>query len=272
MKYKYFIFLLFIATYSNAQIAGYFGKRAVITYSNYFMIGFKGPGAINSAATTERSPTLNNVHCLNLEYVYKQNKMVCLSGQYLRTGIAYDNGKTSDSFFGDTFRSQSDYPYPGSYKYVGDYSKPALLRAVNFSLGIKRFRKGFIPPVGRYRKMEVLLLFEKIKYDYQNFGKPDPSYSYDGSHYILTPMGTGEYSYRNISFACTFGNQRVLNDKIVLDYGIRIAYGPALNIITLTAGDEFAKSTEHYYRRESNLRVAREQLVNFHLGIGFLAF
>lgn len=269
MKLVYSLLLVVSAFASNAQIAGYFGKRCVIGYSNYFMIAPKGPGPLNANPADEASPTLNNVHCLNLEYVYKERKMVCVSGQYLLTGVAYSNGTTNGTFFGEMFGNEDQYPYPGGYKYAGNFSKPALLRSFNLSLGIKTFKKGFIPPVGRYRKLEVLMFFEKIKYDYQNFAHADPN-DYDLT--VKGSLGKGEYSYKNVAFACTFGYQRILNDKISLDYGIRFAYTPALNIITIAAGDEYTTNVTAYFRRESNLRIAREQLINVHLGIGFLAF
>lgn len=271
MKLRFSLIFIVAVLFSNAQISGYMGKRCVISYSNYFMIGFKGPGPFNSAPADESSPTLNNANCLNFEYAYKQNKMVCISGQYIGTGIAYNDGKTNGSFVGDLFTSTSDYPYPYNHKYVGDYSKPASLRSINFSIGLKTFKRGFIAPVGRYRKMEVLIMFEKLKYDHAHFAQQDPNSS-DPQNYIISDFGTGQYSFKNIAFAYTMGKQRILYDKIVLDYGIRFAYSPALNIITLAAGDEYATSTDSYFRRTCNLRMATEQLINFHLGIGFLAF
>ena len=80
-----------------------------------------------------------------------------------------------------------------------------------------------------------------------------------------------EYSYNNVSVAYTVGKQRILGDKIVLDYGLRFAYTPAANIVTL-AGFDTVKDIEDYYRRESRMRMFRQQLINFHVGIGFLAF
>jgi len=269
MKTKCLLLFLSISFLSNAQVPGYMGKRAVIGYSNYFMLGFKGPGPNNSASADDASFTLNNAHCLNFDYAYKQRKMVCLSAQYIRTGLAYDKGIQNDydlwdfASSGTSSYSTVEYPYPGETKYVGSFSKPALLTSVNMGIGVKMFKNGFIAPTGRYRKLEVVLLFEKLKYDSQNFSTVDDT---------LKVLGKGEYSYKNIAFAYTMGKQRILNDKFVLDFGIRFAYTPAMNIITIAAGDEFANNVESYFRRASNLRMARQQLVNFHLGIGFLAF
>lgn len=243
------------------------GKRAVVGYSNYFMFGFKGPGPIQSGYLDEYSFTLNNAHCLNFEYAYKQRKMVCFSGQYIRTGVAYDRGGHDGFLDAASYR---EYPYPDGARYGGDFSKPALLTSTNLGIGVKTFKSGFIAPVGKYRKIEMLLMFENITYDKDNFKKS--SSIDDPSQDTLVTLGVGKYSYRNVSFSYTFGRQRVIKDKIVLDYGIRFAYMPALNIITLAAADEYVNDVEKYFRRQSNLRLARQQLVNFHLGFGFLAF
>lgn len=136
---------------------------------------------------------------------------------------------------------------------------------------MKRYKRGFLAPVGLYRKFEAVFIFEKLKYDYQNFAIPDQNSGNYPYASIKDPLGEGEYKFFNMSFACTFGKQTALNDKFVLDYGIRLAYCPALNIITLAAADEYSRATG-YFRRESNLRVAKQQLVNIHIGIGFLAY
>lgn len=266
MRLRYFLLFLFVATLSNAQVSGYMGKRFVIGYSNYFMLGLRGPGPNNSGPMDESSFTINNAHCLNLEFAHKQRKMICLSAQFIRTGIAYDRGGHDNFINGASYR---EYPYPEGVRYGGSYSKPALLTSKNISLGIKYFKSGLIAPVGRYRKLEILMLFETIKYDYRNFYKQVDSEPVNDTLYTL---GKGEYKYKNIAIVYTIGKQRILKDKFVLDYGIRFAWSPALNIVTLTGGIDDSPNIETYYRRQSNLRIAKEQIVNIHIGIGFLAF
>ena len=256
--------MLFVSS-SDAQVSGYMGKRFTIGYSNYFMAGFKGPGPNRSSPSDEVSFTINNTHCLNLEYAHKQRRMVCLSGQYLRTGIAYDRGRGNEFLSG----SPSDYPYPEGTRYGGSFSKPVLLTSINIGLGVKFFKSGFLAPTGRYRKLEVLMMLESVKYDKDNFLK---SVNGNLTQDTLYTLGVGEYKYKNVSFVYSFGKECILNDKIVLDYGVRFALTPQVNIITLMASDEFINSTEDYFRHQANMRITREQLVNFHIGIGFLAF
>lgn len=264
MKNKFLIFLIIISSSVFSQVPGYMGKRLIVGYSNYFMVGFKGPGPINAVPSNENSLTLNNVHCLNFEYAHNQHKMLCFSGQYLRTGIAYNNGLSGGPF---DLRNIGDYPYPNSCKYVGNYSTPALLTSFNIGIGIKSFKHGYLAPVGKYDKFEFLFLFEKIKYDYKNFVQSD---NY-GSTDIPYPLGTGEYSYKNFAIVYSFGRQKVLNDKIVLDYGLRVSYTPLFNIFSAVQMND-ASTIEEHFKYETRSRIFREQLFNLHVGIGFLAF
>ncbi len=242
------------------------GKRAVLGYSNYFMPGIKGPGPNRSTYLDERSFTINNVHCLNFEYAYKERKQVCLSAQYMRTGVAYDRG-AHDGFLDAA--SSYEYPFPEGARYGGNYSKPALLTSFNIAIGMKAFKTGYIAPVGRYYKAEMLFMFEKLRYDNEHFMKPVDDEPQNDTLYTL---GTGEYSYRNFALTYTIGKQRVLWDKIVFDYGIRLALTPAMNIVSMASIGDHVNSVEIYYRRYSHSRVAHQQFVNIHVGIGFLAF
>ena len=266
MKLKILFFLFFISGSLLAQVPGYLGKRFMLGYSNYFMTAFKGPGPESASPSDEASFTINNVHCLNFEYAVNQHNMICFSGQYLRTGIAYDRGIHTGFF---NLSSSRDYPYLNTYKYGGNFEIPALLTSKNIGVGLKTFKRGFIAPTGKYNKFEVIFMFEKVKYDYQNFLKQD--FNNSSNKDIRSALGTGEYSYKNLSFAYTVGNQRILYDKIVLDYGVRFAYTPAYNIIIVVANRQFV-GIEDYYRQASQIRIFREQLINFHIGIGFLAF
>ena len=267
MKIKSIVLFLLLSAFSaNAQESGYLGERFVIGYSNYFFPGFRGPGPNAADPAGQSSFCLNNVNCLNVEYAYAERRMLCLSTQYLRTGIAYDNG-IHDGVFDAA--SSRDYPYPGGSKYGGDFSKPALLSSLNFGLGIKMFKRGFIAPVGRYKKIEFLFLLETVKYDNTNFRIVDPNNS---DETIAYTAGNGIYKYKNVAISYTIGNQRVLFDKLILDYGLRFAYTPGVNIISYVAETESVGDMSGVYRFASRTRIFREQLINIHIGLGFLAF
>jgi hypothetical protein len=257
MKIKSSILLITIAFSSNAQIAGYMGKRFAIGYSNYFFPGIKGPGPNEAELSDEQSPCFNTAHCLNLEYGIKQRTNMCLSIQYLKTGIAY-------------LHSYGDYPYPNDVRYGGNSSIPAQLRSINVGIGFKFFKKGFVAPVGGYRKIEILLLSEKVTYDKNHFFKENSSgYQSQETPYVA---GTGEYDYKNIAFSYTIGKQHMLSNILVLDYGIRFGVIPGGIFAMSLEDDSFNSSMESLYREKAWARIYRQQLINFHIGINFLAF
>ena len=115
----------------------------------------------------------------------------------------------------------------------------------------------------------MLILFENVKYDSKHFKK---SISSDPSEDTLFTLGKGEYSFKNICFVYTIGKQNIINDKFVLDYGLRFGWTPAANVVTIFSGEDFVNTTEQYFRHAVNMRIFRQQIFNFHLGIGFLAF
>jgi hypothetical protein len=265
MKRKILFFFLLIAAAANAQVAGYMGKRFTVGYSNYFFPGLKGPGPSTASWNDEPSATFNNVNCLNFEYVAKERTVPVLSLQYMRTGIAYYRSYDREFYQG------SEYCYPEQAAYKGNYSVPALLKCVNLGLGFKKFRRGSVAPVGGYQKFEFLLMFETVTYDNKHFVKRD-DYNYD-QDVVIPAMGTGEYKYRDFALVYTLGKQRVLFDKLVLDYGMRFAFAPP-GFGTALFGIGFAGNSnmESVYRSQSHARLFREQMLNIHLGLGFLAF
>jgi hypothetical protein len=267
---KIILFLAFtiVALIANAQVSGYLGKRFMIGYSNYFFPGIKGPGPRVASPADEYATTINNVSCLNVEYVYAQQRMVCFTAQYLRTGIAYNRGLAESPFDLD---GGSSYPYPDAANYVGDFYTPALLTSVNLGIGMKVFKQGYIAPLGRYRKFEFLFMMEKIKYDNTHFISANYYYGGSPSTPVLYTAGEGVYKYKNVSLTYTIGKQQTFFEKIILDYGIRFGCTPARNIISVLNGND-ALEISGYYRKETRKRIFREQLINIHLGIGFLAF
>lgn len=269
MKFKLLSLFVLISSISTSQVSGYLGKRFTVGYSTYFMIGLKGPGANSAAAKHLFSSTINNTHCLNFDYTIKQRKNICVTLQYFKTGIAYSKGEAG---FFVSEHGMGEYCYPDRVAYRGKFSVPAQLSSFNFGLGYKLFQKGCVAPVGKYQKFEFLLLFQKIKYDNKNFAMADPD-NFNNPDIPIAAYGLGEYTYRDVTLTYTIGKQRVLFDCIVLDYGLRIGLAPA-GVGAVVFDDFFydPSSIEELYKKESRKRVFRHQLINFHLGIGFLAF
>ena len=268
---KYNLIFIFVALFANsfAQVSGYMGKRFVVGYSSYLMFGPKGPGPISAAPRHLFSSTINNTHCLNFDYAIKQRINVCLSVQYFKTGIAYDKGK--EGFFVSE-SGTGEYCYPDRVAYRGNFGVPIQLSSVNIGLGYKLFHRGCIAPIGGYQKFEFLLLFEKVKYDNKKFMMADPD-NYNNPDIPIAAYGLGEYNYRNVALTYTVGKQRVFFNCITVDYGLRMGITPAgIGAVVFDDLISGIDTIEGRYRKDSRKRVFRHQLINFHLGIGFLAF
>ncbi|MCE3280446.1 MAG: hypothetical protein K0S44_2637 [Bacteroidetes bacterium] len=263
---KVLIFTLFFqGLFLNAQVAGYMGKRMTIGYSNYFSPSFYG----RSANSTVRSLGMNTVNCFNVEYTIGKRTNFCVGGQFGKTGFVKEGGfnyKYYDSTYSDPV--QTDV----TLHYLPKNGLPMQMRSLNFSVGFKFFRSGYIAPVGAYTKVELLLFMNRVTYDPLAFYANTARYEEER---IKTRIGTGTYNFKSLAIAATFGRQRILFDRLVLDAGIRLAVSPnmVLNFIsTEVFGDGYNSTMEEQIRLNSNTRLFTAQLFNFHLGIGFLAF
>ena len=263
MKHKITISILLFSVLAYAQVPGYMGKRMVVGYSNYMSPSLLYPTA-NSTESYELG--INTTHCINVEYSIKKRTNFCFGVQFFKTGLQRETGfeyNQYDPIYG--------YSYYGTANYYARDKKPMELKTTNISFGFKFFNHGSIAPVGKYQKLEFLLLFDKVKYDRTAFymGSPIPE------NKIIGTIGRGEYDFKSFAIALTLGKQRVLFDAITLDTGVRFGISPnaVLNFISDDMFSNYSNSTfENQLKINMNSRILTSQLVNFHIGIGFLAF
>jgi hypothetical protein len=256
--------------YSFAQVSGYMGKRFSIGYSNYFMAAGFGPVA--NAESNEFLTGINSTHCLNLEYTIAKRINFCLSLQTLKTGV-----NPTKSYYVQNVDPNSSYSLSTSVSYSPKPYLPMQLRTINIGLGCKFFHFGTLAPVGKYNKLEILLFLSHLTYDKD---KSFPSIDSNGKpSYYQFSGDTGDYQFKSFALAFTMGRSRVFWDKIVLDYGLRLAISNGIftymgNALWDDTGNSSYGSTDitKAMRQDVNKRIFREQLVNFHIGISFLAF
>ncbi len=235
-------------------------------YSNYFFLSGIGPTAYSSVPNGELG--LNTTHCINFEYTIKDRTNVCLSVQKSKTGM--DPG---DIYY-VVYNSSYQDTYTANYK-EKPY-KPLQIDSYNIGLGFKFFKSGTLAPIGKYKKLEFLILLNNLTY------KKDAFYIYDynSQQSAYVTIGRGDYNFNTISIAYTMGRSRVLFDRFVFDGGIRFGFVPGgVNALLNPDGDVFSEGSysartfnERDFKNATYTRLFRYQLVNFHLGIGFLAF
>ncbi len=265
MKGKLLIFFFVLNYTCMSQVSGYMGKRFIIGYSNYFMVASQGLTA--NASSTDNFSGVNTTHCLNLEYVIKNKTNFCVSVQTLKTGVY-----TSKTFSGYTVDEFGDNQYY-YYSYDPKPFIPMQLQNVNVGLGFKFYKQGMLAPIGKYKKLELLLMFSHLTYDRNAF-----TYYYNSSTGLNGVGGTGDYQFNTFAITFTMGRSRVLFDKIVLDYGLRLGITPAGIFAYLNSDGDFSFKNngeitfEQSMKQEVNKRLFRDQLINLHIGLSFLAF
>jgi len=264
MKIKLLIVLNFFILNTYAQIPGFMGKRFSVGYSNYLMVAGVGPSA-NAAEKDAYFSGINTTHCLNLEYTIRNRTNFCFTFETMKTGVSYT--KVYNSYVYDNNTSTS---YNVSYAYSPKPYIPMQVRTFNVGLGFKFFRRGTLAPIGKYNKLELLMLFSKLTYGNTSFALTLAGTTNQGM------KGTGDYNFSTFGVAYTTGRSRVLFNKLVIDYGLRLGLVPAgIFASDLFFGSDNGSGREDFeksLRQQTNIRLFREQLVNFHIGLGFLAF
>ncbi len=262
MKNKFLFLSLFCSLASLAQttVPGYLGKRFSIGYSNYMSPALFQPNA--NSTDPDGGVGFNTVHSIDLEYSIKKRTNFCASVQFYKTGL-----KTKDYYYSVTDPNSSE-TYESYVIYKSSDHTPIMLKTTNISLGFKFFRKGFIAPVGKYQRIDFVLMLDKVAYQRNAF--------YDDGARVASPIGTGDYDFRSFAFAYTLGRQRVIANKIILDAGIRFAICPnyLLNFIKNDVFGDYEDRLpfETALKSEVNQRLIGAQLINLHIGISFLAF
>lgn len=243
---------------SYAQVPGYMGKRLSIGYSNYL-----SPSLLNPSATKDRGDLgLNTTHCINLEYTIKKRTDFCFGIQFSKTGMSREIGFTHEGYDNNGYK----YVYNSSYSPVSKMSMQ--LSTTNICLGFKFFSQGYIAPVGKYKKLDFILLLNKVSYERGGFRNDSPPAEY-------VTLGTGANDFRAFAIALTFGRQRVLFNTLLIDTGFRVGISPNIFISYIkndVINDQYNLFFEDQLKESVNQRIFAAQLVNFHIGIGFLAF
>ncbi len=257
IKLYLFIFIIFNGELSFSQVSGYMGKRVVIGYSLNFSGAFLSStnfkSNLNYTGGSETTVVqglgfygINNTHALNIDYIHHKRKSICFLVQYARTGLNHVSDNT--------------------YRYAGNYSKAAILNSLGIGVGIKLFKRENLAPYGPYVKWEGVMLLNKISYDNKNYSRYDQA----TDSYVNTKAGSGVISFQAFAIGFSWGRQRIFKDKFVFDRGVRFLVVPS------AASNEF-NSENHpsflsEYETKGIERIFRHQLINFHIGIGFLAF
>lgn len=220
---------------SKAQVAGYLGKRFIVGVGNSFAVNLKPLYLLDNPETTYLGPVITNA--FNIEYVISNRRSLCFSVRQF------------------TRKIENRY-YPSTNFNVVSYGFEKF-HLFNYSIGVKRFSKRGIAPLGFYTKWEGYYINGWM--DYSPYSLPVSTFN----SYELVQYEGGKIKFFGSGGAYSLGKQRIFKDKFVLDYGVR----STVMVVLFNSANE--------YERKLGLKasdVSIFSLLNFNVNIGFLAF
>lgn len=251
MKKIIIYLLIFYSIALPAQVAGYMGKRATLVYS----FGLHPASAVITNFFGTQNPnqefSLNTTHIIEFNYMVKPKGAVSFVFDYSHLGLGIE----------DT--------YDNRFSYSGSNAYPAILHLKAFCLGYKFFSRNRIAPLGSYMKWEGVFVYNTMKYDTKGAFETVQEQVNNGwgtttvtkKNPVTDPPGKVNSFGGGISMS--LGRQKIFFDKIVFDMGVRFAFVLAPDGYSITA---YAQQFPTFSRTFFN------QLVNFKIGLGFLAF
>jgi hypothetical protein len=243
---KYFLvslFLFYSYAASFSQTAGYMGKRFIFTHSSLYFFAFKEP------SFRKNQGKINATQCLGLEFVATRKYTLCVAVNHALTGTTY----------------QPQNNYSNAYHEQGDGLPPPKVSMIQLSLGLKRFNRKVVAPIGFYMKWELLYQQYTTRYNPDGFYTYFHYYSAYSGQYSKADGGSGKAKSIGIGSAYSVGKQRIYAHKIVVDYGVRFS-------ITVPLRNYLTNAVEKSIADNASYRMLDHQLLNFKIGIGFLAF
>jgi hypothetical protein len=237
-----------------AQAPGYQGKKLVVYYNNYFSPALLRPNPSGETGLFK----LNARHSLSADYATSRRGALGLSMQFYRTMATFE----------DYSMSYSD-PYYGGYGFYQPEGH-ADISGTNIGIYFKSFFKSYIAPHGKYMKAGLMYHGIKAKYDEDDFALKEFDYNQNREVVLYTPtLGTGKNSYSAISMSWGAGKQRIYFDKLVMDMGAELGWVFGANNIL---DGQYTTSNTAVIEKGSKKRVGGMHLLNFTLGLGYLAY
>lgn len=239
-------------------VPGYFGKKTLFTYSNYFFPSLVGPTANKSiggdrdievnALTNTDFLGLNSKHTVELERIVSTWSSVFIGYEFFKSGVDYRSMYSSTE---------------GTYSYLGNNQIPIKYQSNNLIVGWKFYNSKQLAPLGWYSKFSIKYHF--AKYSYNNHFNFRPK---ESSNTIEQNTGMTSFQKRNFSIVFSFGKQRVFFDNLLVSYGASSGYTPFASDALLKKYG--ADGIEESIRYDGVLRLHRLELINLFLSIGFI--
>jgi hypothetical protein len=217
----------------HAQNPGYIGKKSVIAY------GVELSPALEGA--TNLIP-INLTHQLSFEHAIKSRISIGLLTRYAST--IYDNEQIISDELG---------------KPTSDYS----INAFSFVPYMKFYSKNFVAPWGKYWMLGANVNATTTKHDSYMYVTKNIS-DHDT---LLMDFGGTKQMHTSFDLLIGKGKSRIINDKIVIDYGFNFQL---LSLINWISKNKLKVTQEDYIKKTAINRVQGLNRFNLYLKIGYL--
>jgi len=238
------IALMFVGQWSYAQAPGYMGKRLLVTGEASFFNALFHPNHFMEKGLSSFAVNIRST--IDMDYMVARNGSIGVTFDLIFTGMEY-NWSTPE--FTRLLIPGIDAGY--------DH---AQIRGYGYGINYKVFTnpsKGGIAPIGGYVKFDVMVLDTRI----QPYNK-QKSMAMGHEERVITPM-----------LSLTYGRQRVFFDFLVLRSGVQVGIVPTGigPYIQLFDGELGKPDQATDLRAQAEARLFSYYLLNFNVGIGFLA-
>lgn len=273
MKYfSFFLFLILANLFTQAQSAGYMGKRMQMSYAFNTSPAIFGATANNTSilGTSGSAETgefaLNMIHEGSLEFMPSSKWVIGAGLRYYKT--AYDNAAemSSSSFY---YAS-----YDNGYRPDGYYT----IKGLSYALYFKYFGKRYVAPWGRYVMFGPVFNTYKTEYDPSIMYLKATKYSsyYYEEDTIIRDFGSKEQSYKGFNVLLGWGRSRVVANRVTIDYGCNFQLFSVLSTFFDFEGvdlfNEYTNTNSNYIERTVRKRVRGVNRFNVFFKVGVLLF
>lgn len=174
-------------------------------------------------------------HALEFNYAVNMKRSIALGYKFGFTPLSY--------YYTDYYHSNGYY-----YEYSGHAKGKLYMHTITFNT--KTFNNGYIAPHGRYTKLGL---------DVMIYNTSLSSTATDTSSHYTPEQPSG------VDFAIKvgYGRQFVVAKRMTVDYGFDVGF-PLLSYVGITQSNSAKK--------EIATRIIFDQMIQLHVGLGFLAF
>jgi len=229
MKKIFVVLILFSCIALKAQVPGYMGKRMILGVENSASLNFPVLLYLDKYNRYYFGPAVSTA--FRMDYVLSNRKALSVCVRHFSKKFQVEN-------------------------YAGDPAQERL-HLIFYSVGMKRYTRRSIAPLGFFTKWEAADINGWIHY------KPWLGIEERGRGYVTVEHPGGTVSLHGVSGAFSIGTQRIFRDKFAVEYGARAAL-----YLPFGAGVSSYEKTLVYESTEAYTFP----VFNIFIGVGLAAF